>query len=156
MTSMSTNTKLILYVGLDIAKNSLQVNLQKQNFPLPNAPRGHRHLVELLKKISEPLLVVCEATGGYEQKIVMALHEAGIAVTVVDPSRVRHFARALGLRAKTDPIDAALLSEFGRQTSPRAPCPLDKNTAALRELSRHRVQLQEMLQIISQQSRPLT
>jgi len=63
---------------------------------------------------------------------------------VVEPARVRHFAKACALRAKTDRIDAALLAEFGRQTSPQAQTPLDKSTAALRELSRHRAQLQTM------------
>jgi transposase len=152
---MSTNTS-ILHVGLDIAKDSLQVNLQNQNFSLPNATGGHHQLVERLKAISVPLLVVCEATGGYEQAIVAALHQARLAVAVVQPARVRHFAKACALRAKTDRIDAALLAEFGRQTCPQAQTPLDKNTAALREFSRHRAQFQEMLQNTLQQSRHLT
>lgn len=155
MTRMSTNTS-ILHVGLDIAKDSLQVNLQNQNFSLPNATGGHHQLVERLKAISEPLLVVCEATGGYEQAIVAALHQARLAVAVVQPARVRHFAKACALRAKTDRIDAALLAEFGRQTSPQPQAPLDQSTAALRELSRHRAQLQEMLQNTLQQARHLT
>ena len=152
---MSTNTST-LYVGLDIAKDSLQVNLQNQNFSLPNAGRGHRRLVKLLEGIPEPLLVVCEATGGYEQAIVAALHQACIPVAVVEPARVRHFAKACALHAKTDRIDAVLLAEFGRQTSPRAQTPLDKGTAALRELSRHRAQLQALLQNLLQQGRHLT
>lgn len=113
---MSTNTS-ILYVGLDIAKDSLQVNLQNQNFSRPNSAMGHRRLIEQLKRVSEPLLVVCEATGGYEQALVSALHQACISVAIVEPARVRHFARACALRTKTDRIDAALLSEFGRQTA---------------------------------------
>jgi transposase len=152
---MSTNTST-LYVGLDIAKSSLQVNLQNLNFSLPNSTRGHRRLIEQLKTFSEPLLVVCEATGGYEQGIVAALHQASIPVAIVEPARVRHFAKACGLRAKTDRIDAQLLAEFGRQTSPRPQAPLAPGTAALRELSRHRGQLQEMLQTTLQQSRHLT
>ena len=152
---MSTNTSN-LYVGLDIAKDSLQVNLQNLNFSRPNSSRGHRRLIEQLKTISEPLLVVCEATGGYEQGIVAALHQAGIPVAIVEPARVRHFAKACALRAKTDRIDAQLLAEFGRQTSPRPQAPLGPSTAALRELSRHRAQLQEMLQTALQQSRHLT
>jgi len=152
---MSTNTS-ILYVGLDIAKDSLQVNLQNQNFSRPNTRTGQRRLIKQLQACSEPVLVVCEATGGYEQALVAALHEARIAVAVVEPARVRHFAKACALRAKTDRIDAALLAEFGRQTSPQAQTPLDKSTAALRELSRHRAQLQTMLQNTLQQSRHLT
>ena len=137
---MSTNNPII-YVGLDIGKDSLQVNLQNQNFPVPNTRPGHRKLMAQLKALAQPLLVVCEATGGYEQAIVAALHQTGIPVTIVEPARVRHFAKACALRAKTDRIDAALLAEFGRQTTPRAQTPPPPNTGALRELTRHRLQL---------------
>jgi len=152
---MSTNNSII-YIGLDIGKDSLQVNLQNQNFPIPNTRPGHRKLITHLKAIAQPLLVVCEATGGYEQSIVAALHQAGIPVAIVEPARVRHFAKACALRAKTDRIDAALLTEFGQQTAPRAQAPLNPNTAALRELTRHRLQLQAMAQNVVQQARHLT
>jgi transposase len=152
---MSTNNFSIV-VGLDIAKDSLQVNCQKQNYELTNSPLGHRRLVKRLKVFSEPVLVVCEATGGYEQAVVATLHEAGIAVAVVEPMRVRHFARACNLRSKTDRIDAQLIAEFGRQTLPRPQSPPDQSTLALRELGRHRLQLQQLLQTASQQSRHLT
>ena len=152
---MSTNNSII-YVGLDIGKVSLQVNLQNQNFPIPNTRPGHRKLIVQLKALAQPLLVVCEATGGYEQAIVAALHQAGLPVAIVEPARVRHFAKACALRAKTDRIDAALLTEFGRQTAPRAQAPLAPNTVALRELSRHRLQLQAMAQNVVQQARHLT
>jgi transposase len=152
---MSTNNSII-YVGLDIGKISLQVNLQNQNFALPNSPAGHRKLVSLLKTLSKPLLVVCEATGGYEQPVVVAFHQAALPVAVVEPARVRHFARACALRAKTDRIDAQLLAEFGRRTTPVAQTPLNQNTLALRELVRHRLQLQDMIQTASQHSRHLT
>jgi transposase len=152
---MSTNNFTIV-VGLDIAKDSLQVNCQKQNYQLSNSRRGHRRLIQQLKVFSEPLLVVCEASGGYERAVVAALHEASIAVAVVEPARVRHFARACNLRSKTDRIDAQLLTDFGRQTKPRPQSPPDQNTLALRELGRHRLQLQQMLQNALQQSRHLT
>jgi len=152
---MSTNNSII-YIGLDIGKDSLQVNLQNQNFPIPNTRPGHRKLMAQLKAVGQPLLVVCEATGGYEQAVVAACHAAAIAVAVVEPARVRHFAKACAVRAKTDRIDAALLTEFGRQTTPRAQAPLNPATAALRELTRHRLQLQAMAQNVVQQCRHLT
>jgi transposase len=155
MTRMSTNNSII-HIGLDIGKTSLQVNLPNQNFALPNTAAGHRRLIKRLKDLPMPVLVVCEATGGYEQGVVAALHLETIPVAVVEPARVRHFARACALRAKTDRIDAELLAEFGRRTAPRPQLPLDKNTAALRELVRHRLQLQDMLQKVSQHSRLLT
>ena len=82
MTRMSTNNSII-YVGLDIGKDSLQVNLQNQNFPIPNTRPGHRKIMAQLKTLAQPLLVVCEATGGYEQALVAARHATGIAVAVV-------------------------------------------------------------------------
>jgi len=66
--------------------------------------------------------VVLEASGGYEQPAVRVLHAAGVALSVLQPSRVRAFARAKGLRAKTDPIDAAVLRAFGEAICP--PCTL--------------------------------
>jgi transposase len=152
---MSTNTS-INYIGLDIAKDSLQVNLRNQDFSVTNCRAGHRRLIQQLRNLLEPLLVVCEASGGYEQAVVAALHEASIAVAVVEPARVRHFAKACGLRAKSDRIDARLLAEFGRRTSPRAHSALDKGSAALRELVRHRLRLQETLQSVSLQGRHLS
>lgn len=151
---MSTNNSTI-YIGLDIAKDSLQVNFHNQNFSVPNTACGHRRLIEQLKTSSENLRIVCEATGGYEQTVVAALDAAGIAVAIVEPARVRHFAKACGLRAKTDRIDAQVLAEFGRQTSPRPHCALSPSTATLRELVRHRLQLQDMLQTVCQHSRHL-
>jgi transposase len=152
---MSTNTS-ILYVGLDIAKDSLQVNLHNQNFCLTNNRRGHSQLIKCLKKLSAPLRVVCEASGGYEQAVVHALHAAELSVAVVEPARVRAFAKACALRAKTDRIDAHLLSEFGRQTQPHPLQPRDKDCALLRELSRHRLQLLDLIHSASQYSRHLS
>ena len=77
-------------------------------------------------------------------------------MAVVEPARVRHFARACNLRSKSDRIDAEFLAEFGPQTKPHPQAPPDKNTLALRELGRHRLQLKEMLQAALQQSRQLT
>src|SRR5580658_203635 len=95
--------------GLDIAKQNLQLHLAGRIHDLPNTPAGHRRLLKLL----EPHLgshIVCEATGGYERGVVAALHEAKVAVSVLNPARARHFAKATGQRAKSDDIDAALLT----------------------------------------------
>jgi transposase len=132
------------------------VNLHNQNFSLANNSRGHGQLVRRLKKASASLMVICEATGGYEQAIVNALHAAQLSVAVVEPARVRAFAKACALRAKTDRIDAVLLSEFGRQTQPHPLQPRDKDCALLRELSRHRLQLLDLIHNTSQYGRHLT
>jgi len=62
---------------------------------------------------------VVEATGGYQRAVVEALSHAGLCVAVVNPARVRQFARASGLLAKTDKLDAFVLAEFGKKMQPR-------------------------------------
>ena len=117
---MSQNTS-ILYVGLDVAKLSLQLHLAGRFHALGNDSKGHAQFLKLLRNHPDAH-VICEATGGYEQPVVRALQAADIRVTVAEAGRVRYFARAQGQRAKSDPIDAAVLTEFGRTFKP-APTP---------------------------------
>lgn len=137
---MSPNHPPLLYVGLDVAKASLQLDLAGQSHALANDARGHARLLKLLR--AQPTAhVVCEATGGYEQSLVRALQAASVPVSVVEAGRVHHFARAQGQRAKTDPIDAALLSAYGRALQPAAtPAPTALQTR-LAELATRRRQL---------------
>jgi transposase len=82
----------------------------------------------------EPALIVVEATGGYERPVVAQLHAHGLAVAVVNPRRVRAFARAQGHQAKTDRLDAQLLARFGQALQPRpqpAPQPAIQRLQAL-------------------------
>jgi transposase len=89
--------------------------------------------------------VVCEATGGYEQAVVRALQTAGIPVSIVEAGRVRYFARAHGQRAKTDPIDAAVLSAYGATFHPAATALASPQQQQLAELSQRRRQLIQLL-----------
>lgn len=114
---MSQTNTSNLFVGLDIAKLSLQIHLAERLHLLPNQADGHRQLLKLLR-VYPNCQIICEATGGYEQRVVRYLQTAGIAVTVVEASRVRYFAKAQGLRAKTDPIDAAVLTTYGATFKP--------------------------------------
>lgn len=137
---MSQNNTPILYVGLDVAKASLQLDLAGQPHTLSNDPKGHAKLLKLLRD-HPAAQIVCEATGGYEQPVVRTLHAAGVLVSVVEAGRVRHFARAKGQRAKTDPIDATVLSGYGRTFQP-APTPAPTTEQArLAALSSRRGQL---------------
>lgn len=121
LTSMSQTNTNIMFVGLDIAKSSLQLHLANQFQELTNEVDGHRKLIKQLRAQGS-VQVVCEATGGYEKPVLKALHAAAIPVSLIEAGRVRHFAKAKGLRAKTDPIDAAVLTEYGRTFEP-APTP---------------------------------
>jgi len=91
---------------------------EKQEKQVNNTPEGIESLVCQMKKLC-PELIVVEATGGYQRGVVEALFVAGLAVAVVNPARVRQFARACGLLAKTDKLDAQVLAEFGQRVQPR-------------------------------------
>jgi transposase len=101
------------YIGVDLSKSELLVDLAAEAKPraFANTESGHATLLAALPVHAH---VVCESTGGYQRALVRALRQAGVPVTVVMPGRVRAFAHAQGLRAKTDPIDAHLLSAFGQ------------------------------------------
>lgn len=144
---MSQNTTAIMnqnttpvYVGLDIAKATLQLHLQGRSFDLNNTGGGHSQLVKRLAATAGAH-VICEATGGYERAVVAALHAAAIPVSVINPARVRQFARASGELAKTDPIDAAKLAAFGHAFRPQPTPPRTATEIKLAALVARRLQL---------------
>jgi transposase len=137
---MSQNNHAILYVGLDVAKLSLQLPLAGHFHTLTNDAKGHAQLLKLLRNHPKAQ-VVCEATGGYEQPVVRALQAADLPVSVLEAGRVRYFARAQGQRAKTDPIDAAVLTHYGATFQP-APTPgLSIQQQRLADVAQRRRQL---------------
>ena len=116
---MSQNNPSILYAGLDVAKDSLELHLADQSHPLSNDPKGQAQMLQLLRA-HPSVQIICEASGGYERGPVRALHHAGLPLSVVEAGRVRYFARAKGQRAKTDPIDARVLTDYGVALRPAA------------------------------------
>jgi transposase len=140
---MSQTNTITMFAGLDVAKSSLQLHLANQFHTLSNDAKGHRQLVKLLR--GQPAVqVICEATGGYEQSVLHALHQAAIPASLIEAGRVRYFAKAKGLRAKTDPIDAAVLTEYGAAFGP-APTPAPSTTQRqLSELITRRRQLLDL------------
>lgn len=126
------------YVGLDIGKRQLDYALaDAATARVAYTAAGLAQLIAAVRQQPHPC-VVCEATGGYERRVVAALGAAGIAVCLVSPGRVRAFARAQGLLAKTDPIDARLLRQFGQTLHPRVYTPLPRAAAELRALLEYR------------------
>ena len=90
-------------------------------------------------------MVALEATGGFETVAAAALAAAGLPVVVVNPAQVRAFAKAIGQRAKTDPIDAAVIAHFAEATRPE-PRPLpDEATRLLADLVARRRQIIDMI-----------
>lgn len=133
-------------VGIDVSRDRLDVHIRPsaEAFVVPRDGPGLAALVDRLRPIG-PRLVALEATGGLEAVVVAALLGAGLPVVVVNPAQVRSFARALGKRAKTDPIDAAVIAHFAEATAPEIrPLP-DAATRLLADLVARRRQIVEMI-----------
>jgi transposase len=123
-----------VYVGMDVAKATLQVHLQGRQYQFDNDIVGHTQLCQKLGCVSAAH-VVCEATGGYELAVVRALQVAQIPVSIVNPAHVRYSAQAQGKRAKTDPLDAALLTDYGQRFHPKPTPPVSAAQRQLEELT---------------------
>lgn len=135
------------FVGIDVAKDWLDVAVlgEKRTRPFANTKKGIRDLVRWGSQL-QPQLIVVEATGGYEEALVLALFEAGLPVALVSPQRVRQYARAKGRLAKTDPLDAQLLAEYGKAIQPRLFVGKSDERKQLSALIGRRNQLNAMLQ----------
>lgn len=103
--------------GVDVGSKELVAYFGKE-MTFANSPRGVLKAVKAFTA-AKVTLVVVETTGGYERLLVEALWGAKLAVAVVSPNRVRHFASAMLVRAKTDPIDARVLKVFGERMEPK-------------------------------------
>jgi transposase len=134
------------YVGIDVAKATLDVALGSDGeiLQVANDEAGIAELVTRLSHAS-PKLVVLEATGGYEALVAGAVAGQGIPVAVVNPRQVRDFAKAMGVLAKTDRIDARVLARFAEAVRPE-PRPLPTAEAKeLEEFLSRRRQIVDML-----------
>lgn len=133
-----------LVVGIDVAKGKLDLARSDSGrvLTVANDDAGIGAVVELLRPLVADLaIVVVEATGGLERPLVDALLEACLPVAVVNPGHVRHLALGLGILAKSDPIDAGVLVEFGRHAAPRLAERRSANQAELDALVTCRRQL---------------
>jgi transposase len=117
---------------------------EKQAKQFSNAKDGIAQLVKEMVEL-QPELIVVEATGGYQRAVVDALFHAGLILAVVNPVRVRQFARAGGLLAKTDKLDAQLLAVFGQRMQPKRYEGKSEAEKQLSALLVRRKQLEEML-----------
>lgn len=115
-----TDSASTLAVGVDVSKEFLDVarSDQKTSWRQPNDPAGIQALVEQLADAA-PACIVVESTGGLERPLIAAILDAGLPVALVNPGNVRDLAKALGILAKTDAIDAKLLARFGQLAAPR-------------------------------------
>lgn len=135
-----------VFIGIDVSKATLDIVMRPggSRESIPNQEAQIGELVRRLSTLRVTLLVV-EATGGVERRIVRALAAAELPVIVVNPRQVRDFAKATGRLAKTDKIDAEILAHFGEAVRPALrtlPAPASEE---LRALIARRRQVTEML-----------
>ena len=134
------------FVGVDVSKACLDVHVlpSGEAFQVPRNAQGIDELIRRLRPHA-PRVVAVEATGGFETVVAAGLAAAKLAVAVVNPAQVRAFAQALGKRAKTDPIDAAVIARFVQATRPEPRALPDKQTQHLADLITRRRQIVQML-----------
>ena len=139
-----------VFVGIDVSKETLDVHVlvpdTPQNtcvFSVPNTSAGISTLAQKLKPYHVQLLVV-ESTGGYERRLVIELLTAGLVVAVINPTRARRFAEAMGTLAKTDRVDAHVLAQFAMRLEPQPSEKPSPQQVLLDELLTRRRQLISM------------
>ncbi|WP_162006892.1 IS110 family RNA-guided transposase [Roseimaritima sediminicola] len=116
---MSTKNETC-FVGVDVSKASLDVYRPdtRARVQFDNSQDGTEELCKKLKRKKVRTLVVMEGTGGYEKMLLHQLENFGIEAAVVNPRRVRDFAKGIGIDAKTDPIDAEVILRYGQVVQP--------------------------------------
>ena len=133
------------FIGIDISKDRLDVHVLPENvsYSYPYETQKVKALIRKLKK-HNPVLIVMEATGGYEISIAVQLSAAGLNTAVVNPRQIRDYARAIGKLAKTDAIDAYVIARFAQDVKPEAREQLSVQELQLKELVMRRQQLIDM------------
>ena len=132
------------FVGIDVSKQTLDVHIlePRTTFRCSSSPKG-RHALRAQLPAPGTCLIVLEATGRYQQSLVAELVAAGHVVAVVNPRQIRDFAKALGILAKTDRIDAAVIALFAERIRPRPLAESHAQQVELQELMTRRRQLTE-------------
>jgi transposase len=146
-----------IIVGIDVSKDRLDVAVRPigEFFVVERNAAGLEQLIERLQAVS-PRIVALEATGGFETVAAAALASAGLPVVIVNPAQVRSFAQAIGQRAKTDPIDAAVIAHFAEATKPEPRSLADEETRLLADLVARRRQIIEMMGAERQRDKRVT
>jgi transposase len=135
----------VVYMGVDIAKAYLDAAMGNEKSRFSNDALGHRQLINWIKQMPAKVQVICEPSGGYERALVRALVGAQLKISLVPANRVRQFARAKGILAKTDRIDAKLLCAFGEAMQPGTISASQLEQQHLRELESQRRHLTHLL-----------
>jgi len=151
MREAPTTSSASLSLGIDVGKSALELALSNGEGPIAktsvsNDSEGHEHLLSWLHEQEanpEETFVCMEASGGFEKAIASFLYEKGYGVSVVNPRRIKGYAKSQLQRTKTDPADAALIARFGDRENPRPWEPPEAAQSRLQELTRARQALQK-------------
>lgn len=137
-----TTTRSYSVIGIDVSKEWIDAHSlpDGQSWRVENDPAALAEWVAQLPKKAVSLALM-EATGGHHNRVAAALADAEIPVAIVNPGKVKNFAKALGLKAKTDKTDARMIAEFGRRIKPSPRKIVDEAQALLAELVARRRQL---------------
>ena len=137
-----------IYLGLDVAKSHLDLDApaggagaSRSRTRFANSAQGIARMMQTLKVHGTPHIIL-EPSGGYEHSVVAALQKAGVVVSMVPAARVRQFARAAGLLAKTDLIDAHVLARYGASLKP---APLRRPDAEVERLGQFEAQRRHLV-----------
>lgn len=146
-----------IVVGIDVAKDRLDVMVRPsgESFVIARSGVGIGELASRLAKMALRVIAI-EATGGFETVVAAGLAAANLPIVVVNPAQVRAFAVALGRKAKTDPIDAAVIAHFAEATKLQPRALPDEMTRLLADLVARRRQIVEMMAAEGQRERRLT
>jgi transposase len=146
-----------MVIGIDVSKDRLDVAVRPtgESLIFKRTGVGIEDLIARLGALS-PKMVAIEATGGFEAVVAAGLAGAGLPVVVVNPAQVRAFAQALGKRAKTDLIDAAVIAHFAEATKPKLRQMPDEVTRLLADLVARRRQIVEMIAAEAQRTRRMS
>ena len=134
----------MFYLGIDVSKLKLDCTLfldpmgeKRKSKTVSNTTEGIKNLLDWITKQNIPLdqlHVIMEATGVYHEVVAMALFNAKVKLSVVNPAQVRNFARGMGVRTKNDKMDSAVLARFGASIQPSAWQPPSQEVRELQEL----------------------
>lgn len=140
---MNRNTPT--HIGIDVSKPRLDVHIPGHpHLKVANTAKGLEELFAALARVESPHLV-CESTAGYQKLLASTALRRDVPVSVVQPARVRHFALAAGILAKTDRIDAELLARYGATLKPAAMVAPEPDAVALRQMLEARRVLVELV-----------
>jgi transposase len=150
----SSDNKAKIFVGVDVSKLSLDIYRPDRSeiLKIANAEDAIELFCSKLSKQKDRIVFIMEATGGYENTLLRVVQKLQFHTAVVNPRRVRDFAKGIGLDAKTDPIDAKVLSRYGEVVAPK---PMATTSDHERKHSALVARRNQLLELISQENNRL-